>query len=726
MQQILSSSDFTDIYTHEEKDKRFFCYRSGTFVYEEYFFGGRLVAGGFNGAGYPQNVLEELPTHLAAGEHADACAFSLEADGTTLEFDFSFVSFEKKMEERGNASVLHGILTLKSKLLPLTVQVHTVLDGTPMMERWLEVTDHGSSPLGISDLAVFSGGVAEGTNQCDPYFDPQEAKDWFSLGTMQSSMWGCEGLFEWQALPEGALCVSGKYGRDRHRHPAFFLRDNRAGSLYFGQLAYAGGYEFRFDKNTEPNKNGCNSRLSWRFSVTGPRPLLILAPNESFSTPTMHIGMLIGDLDDAVNAMHRHLRQSVFTLPVALGKKGLVEAGIGPEHAYNMETICQFTDSAAELGAEAMILDAGWYCPPGTACKEWGPRTGDWFPDHDLFPDDFRKVRDYIHSKGLLFGLWMEAERIGKASRTFAEHPEYIAPSYITGQTREFVDLTNEDALAFVESEIARVIEEYQVDLFRLDHNTHAASWFTKTLQNGRPACGLTRQVQAVEKLFRRLRQRFPNVVFENCAAGGGRTDIGMVQNFAHTWVSDWNTAPRSIAITNGMTMVLPPEYVDRLVSGMFCHTSGSLDLQVRHTIFGRPTTNNYNPVGSLPNPTQTAFVKHTIDIYKDFIRPYAGKDLIYHHTPEISGARPKGVCILERAAIDQTRSVIGIFHLSGVGAKETRVFPRGIDPGKDYRITFDNSGKTAQVSGYMLKDQGIRVAMDGALQSELLLLEML
>lgn len=726
MQQMLSSGYFMDIYTHEEKNKKVFCYRSGTFVYEESFVGGRLIAGGFNGAGYPQNVLEELPTRLTAGEYADACAFSLEADGTTLEFDLSFVSFEKKTETRGNTAVLHGILTLESDLLPLTVRVHTVLDGTPLMERWLEMTDHGDAPLGIGSLAVFAGGAVEGTNRWDPYFDAQEAENWFSLGTMQSSMWGCEGLFRWQNLPEGALCVCGKYGRDRHRHPAFFLRDNRSGSLFFGQLAYAGGYEFRFDKNTEPNKNGCNSRLSWRFSVTGPHPLQVLAPKESFSGPAIHIGMLIGDLDDAVNAMHRHLRQSVFTLPDARGKKGLVEAGIGPEHAFNMETIRQFTDSASKLGAEAMILDAGWYCPPGTAGKEWGARTGDWIADPALFPDGFREVRDYIHSKGLLFGLWMEAERIGTASRAFAAHPDFFAPSYITGQKSEFIDLTNEKALAFAEAEIARVIEEYQVDLFRLDHNTHAAAWFTKTLQHGRPACGLMRQVQAVEELFRRLRHRFPDVIFENCAAGGGRTDIGMVQNFAHTWVSDWNVAPRSVAITNGMTMVLPPEYVDRLVSGMYCHTNGSLDLQVRHTIFGRPTTNNYNPAGSLPNPIQTAFVRHTLDIYKSFIRPYAGKDLIFHHTPEVAGTQPKGVCILERAAMDRTRSVIGLFHLSGVGAEETRVFPRGIDPGRDYRITFDNSGKTAHVSGYTLQNEGIRVAMDGALQSELLLLEML
>lgn len=726
MQHMLTHDGFTDIYVHEEGEKRIFCYRSGTFVYEECFSGGRLLSGGFNGAGYPLNILEDMPTRLAAGEHADATAFCLEADGTTLEFDLSFVSFEKETEKRGNAEVLHGILTLESRLLPLTVKVHTVLDGTPLMERRLEIINRTNAPVGISHIAVFAGGTEDGTDRWNTYFDAADAENWYSLGSMQSSMWGCEGLFRWQDLPEGALCVCGKYGRDRHRHPAFFLRNNLSGSLFFGQFAYAGGYEFRFDRNTEPNRNGCNSRLSWRFSVTGPAPLLVIAPEEGFLSPAMHLGMVIGDLDDAVNAMHRHLRRSVFTLPDAKGVKGWLEAGMGPERTMDMEAIRHFADTAAALGAETLIIDAGWYCPPGTAAKEWGKRTGDWFADPEFFPGGIKEARDYIHSKGLLFGLWMEAERIGVASRAAAEHPDFFAPSYITGQKSEFLDLTNEKALAFVEAEITRVIKEYQVDLFRLDHNTHAAAWFTKTVQNGKPACGLTRQVQAVEELYRRLRLRFPDVVFENCAAGGGRTDIGMVQNFTHTWVSDWNVAPRSVAVTNGMTMVLPPEYVDRLASGMFCHARGALDLQVRHTLFGRPTTNDYNPVGSEPNPVQMAFVKHTFDIYKNFIRPFAGKDLIFHHTPEVAGVLPRGVCVLERAAEDMTRAVIGIFHLTGAGAQETRVFPRGTDPEKTYRVTFDNSGKTAHVSGYTLQNEGIRVAMDGALQSELLLLEAL
>lgn len=62
------------------------------------------------------------------------------------------------------------------------------------------------------------------------------------------------------------------------------------------------------------------------------------------------------------------------------------------------------------------------------------------------------------------------------------------------------------------------------------------------------------RHVQGYLGMYSRLRKRFPNVIFENCAGGGGRCDAGMIANFNHTWVSDNQVAPRSLLITNGMT----------------------------------------------------------------------------------------------------------------------------------------------------------------------------
>ena len=43
--------------------------------------------------------------------------------------------------------------------------------------------------------------------------------------------------------------------------------------------------------------------------------------------------------------------------------------------------------------------------------------------------------------------------------------------------------------------------------------------------------------------LCKRLRARFPEVIFEDCSGGGGRADLGMLQRMDQIWPSD-NTNP--------------------------------------------------------------------------------------------------------------------------------------------------------------------------------------
>jgi alpha-galactosidase len=271
------------------------------------------------------------------------------------------------------------------------------------------------------------------------------------------------------------------------------------------------------------------------------------------------------------------------------------------------------------------------------------------------------------------------------------------------------------EACAFAESVVERMINEYKIDVFRLDRN--AEIHFTNRYGE-REKC---RYFENLYAMFRRLREKYPSVIFENCASGGGRTDLGMVANFTHTWVSDHQIAPRAMQITNGMTMVLPPERVDRLASGMSSHTTASLDLVVRHTLFGRPTTNDYNAVGTEANPNQLAFVRHCYDIYKEIIRPFAPTGRIYHHTPELYDYETKGTMILERAARDRSAGVIGIFRLVGTNGDETTVRPRGIDLGATYAVTFDNTGAVVTLSGFEMQ-RGLSVRIGQNLSSELII----
>lgn len=731
MQRDLMNAGFRDIYVHEENGNTVYCFRTGMTVYEEVFDGSMYTAAGWNTAGYTLNVLDDFPTRLSKRSFREPQAFDVEADGVSLAWDWDCAGFEQHEEtaQTTGAPLTHGILTLKSRLRPLRVRVHTVLDGTPVFTRWIELENTGERAMNISGLAPMSGGIME-IPQWRGYMAAPDCNKLFSLGYMECSAWGHEGAFLWHALPDAELCVNGKYKNGCYRHPFFMLRSEPLGSMMIAQMGWSGGYRFSFLQESETD-TAC---LSFRADLEYQKPLLVLDPGERFDSPRMHVGMLQGGLDDAVNGMHAHLRKSEFTLPEARGVYGWAEGGMGPERLMDVKATKHFADTMAAIGAETLIIDAGWYCPLGTECTQWHPRAGDWFPDPERYPEGIQEIRDYIHSKGLLFGLWLDLERLGCDSRAAKAHPEWISKCWVNGTENSQLNLAIPEACAWAESELARVITEYGIDLFRLDYNLGTDHLLNRIDRGSGPESTYLRYCRNARGMYERLRRRFPDVVFENCAGGGGRTDVGFIRQFAHTWVSDWNVPPRSLAIANGMTMALPPERVDRLFSGMNSHTRGSLDFQVRTALFARPTSNDYNAVGSEPDPDQLAFVKHSLDIYKTVVRPYIPDSRIYHHTPEMtriaegtggSSEQPNGTGILERTSGDGRHGILGVFKLANSWGRDTvTVFPRGIDAALTYRLRFDNSGAEIRVTGYEMQNAGVRVRIDGAITSELLVYE--
>ena len=685
-------------------------YRSGMDVYEESLAGGSFVGRGWNASG----AVSFYDGRIDPAGHPTPQAFWLEIDGQALTHDWQWVGVETTTDDAGS----HTAITLRHGVRPVTVKVHTRLDGTAIFTRWLEVSNTGSAAAALAAVACWSGVLLQMARW--RLFLGDTGQPLYSLGYFRNAHWGNEGDFGWHDLPLAAYRVEGRYHRDRHRHPFFVLRNNATGEHFVAQFAWSGGYTFEFDLDADAGSGDQAARLYFRVGPDAPAPQRVIAPGETVATPEVHLGPIFGDLDAAVQAMHDHLRRSVFP-PQARGRGGWVESGIGPEIEITAAEVVHAIEAAADFGAELFFIDATWYAPPR---GNWFSTVGDWEVNRDRFPDGLAPFRDLAHAKGMLWGLWMDAERIGQESRMATEHPDWLAAAY-DGQRRlgGLIDLTNPEVAQWMERQIARVIEENELDFFRLDYNTHPGAGL-RTLRDGYVENGYWRYYEALYAIYDRLRARFPEVVFENCAGGGGRTDIGMVRRFSHTWVTDWQIAPRSFAITNGMTMALPPEVVDRLIGGQSAYTKASFDFQCRLLLFARPTIGFPKPMGAPWNPHLLAGLRHLVELYKGFVRPMMNTGRIYHHTPEVPGPEPQGWGVLELASRDRTRAICGLFQLSAPTTTEYLLRPRGLDAGRRYRVTFDNTGQTCEMEGATLIHQGLTLRLPGALTSELLLFE--
>lgn len=703
-------SGYCGVY-YKEGEEPSFCYRTGLTVYEEVFKGGALCAAGWNTAGYPLDVLSHIPSRVKTEDLANPNSFHLELDGEYADRGLKFVSFTQN-EEGGS---VHAVVTLLCERKKARIKVHTLLDGTPILTRWLTVENLSEASLAVSELGVISGGIER---IHIPFCGKALPDEIYSVGYMDADNHMHEGDFSFHLLHPDVFSFGGGFSRRRYRYPMFMLRNEVAGRILYGQLGWSGGWRFDFDYNAHPRKD--RALLSFGMFVDTYKPICLMRPGETITTPKAHIGMMAGDVDEAVQAMHAHQRRSVlppsnFNIPV--------EAGIGPEHDMTVETTKASMDQMAYAGAEAYIVDAGWYCPPGLEV-DWQKRVGYWHADPDRYPNGLKELRDYCHLKGMKFGIWMEPGRAA-ASLLQPAHPEWF-PTYIDGSTTQiFPDFTNPEVVAWTEEEIARVITEYGVEIIKFDYNidnsTGSRLKYHVKEEDGRVECRAFRHMQAVADMYGRLRARFPDVIFENCASGGGRCDLDFIANFDHTWVSDNQMAPRSLYITNGMTLALPPERVDRMAAGMSGHKDASLDFHMRNIMLGHMSINIFSPRLAEMNPDALDFVKHSVSLYKAFIRPMLPESLYFHHTPTMADIEAAGFATLELATPDRSQAAIAVFSAPN-GGGETFVRPRGLDMGKTYRVWLDNSRTQCVMTGAALINEGVRVRIDHALASELLL----
>lgn len=635
-------------------------YTSGLTIYDEALVDGHWIGRYWSATGRVKPEIQ-LARDLPELKPDRLDAFRIVLDDSDLAGGWTWVGAEE-VSGGGLAPISpqspgrHYVVELAHEVRPIGVTVHTWLDGTPFLVRWLEITNHGDASAALSALSCWSGLVWRIRNY--PMYVPPESGNVFHLGYYTSSVWGYEGDFAWENLPPGEKRVEGRMGRSGWGRPCAIASNEGQGEWFMAELAWSGNWEidlrchqdlrFRADQRFGGLPD---ARLSLSIGpATVDSALRVIAPDETVALPPVHLGHMHGDLDTLVQAAHTHVRTSV--LPVQAPERArLVQSNPNIYLVCEMteESLKQQIDIAADVGVELFYVDAGWY---GREPNVWPDNVGDWTPGPWL-PHGLEPVRAYAREKGLLFGLWMEPESIGAHSRLREVHPDWVLTrdGNPVGSRDQRVgralDLSKSEVAAWVEAEIVRIIERYELDLFRLDYNTVVYEGGNRVV-DGIVENTIWRHYEALYSMFDRLNQRFPNVIFENCAGGGGRTDLGMMARFHTTWISDWALAPRSVQILNGMTLTLPPEVCNRVYGPVGLEFSrGDLDFQVRLPLFGHPLYKASAPTLSELNPLTRGRIIHHIRLYKEFIRPLLATARVFHHTPILPMTEYNPWCVL-------------------------------------------------------------------------------
>lgn len=724
-------------------------YISGSTVFDEMFAGGRLLSRYWNPNGqvWPEMHYPQLTggyANLRWGADQPADTFQLSINGCSLAGGYTWESASiepdpsayraRHHDPAGNTlPVTHGVLRLLHKDAGIEVKVHTRLDGSPFIIRWLEITNLNPKAVGISAVAPFSGMLW--SHRYEEHLPPG-AESPFEVAYNHMFEALREGDFWFEPLADGRKKVNGdKKGRSGWGRPAFWARNRCNGQTFVCELAWGGNYEFELDcrlKDTAWDWNRLqpgmrNGELYFRMGLSGYDDVLrVLDAGEKLVTPAVHLALFHSDFDRIVQASHDHVRHVVMPAPVP-GRYVEIEAN---HRGYlcdreNVPDILKDIDVAASLGVEMYVIDAGWY---GNEPNVWWNNTGDWRDGIWMSKDGgLRAVAEHAHQRGLKFGLWVEIEAAGEFSTLKKEHPEWLLQrdgKPIAGGRA--LDLTQPVVAAWVEIEIIRLIQTYQLDMYRLDHN-HLLQPSGNRVYQGFTEDLTWRYYENLYAAFEHVRAKFPEVVFQNCAGGGGRLDWGTLARFNNTELSDWMRMPRGLRILNGVTVSLPPEILLRTFGTEVGEhvLDGDVDAQLRLCLC-RIIFRGIAPSLEELTPFLRERIEHYLEIYKGVIRPVMMDGRVYHHTPCLPHAQAAPWCVLEYAMPDRSMAVAGIFRTSSIAeGADPDVYtfkPRGLDPERQYRVILDNQGLEYQASGKELINAGLQVRLEAALTSELIL----
>jgi alpha-galactosidase len=285
------------------------------------------------------------------------------------------------------------------------------------------------------------------------------------------------------------------------------------------------------------------------------------------------------------------------------------------------------------------------------------------------------------------------------------------------------LNLADPKVAKHMEDSIMHVVKDFKVDFYKLDYNIETYEG-GQNLKDGYLEHQSWRHFDVLYRVHERILKEFPDVVLENCSSGGGRNDLGMLSRFHYACESDMSTHPLGLRAINALSLFLPPEAICYYHNHVYyAHQTTDLDTHLRITLFVTPVFVGF---GAQDADRTTEYFKKTkryIELSKTFCRPImANQPVVYHHTPDIGLLNPADWCVLEYAAQDRSRSYAGVFKLNTTGPNEYVFRPKGIDPSRDYNVTLDNSKSKVRVSGWELANTGVRVRLDGALTSELLL----
>ncbi|HFI0150385.1 TPA: alpha-galactosidase [Streptococcus suis] len=382
---------------------------------------------------------------------------------------------------------------------------------------------------------------------------------------------------EWTKTPitSGTYSIGSIRGASSHsRTPFLALADPTAtedsGDVYSAQLVYSGNFT-AFVETT------ALETIRWGMGINDTSFSWNLAAGNSFQTPEVLLSFtdkgFTGMTQDSHGFIKKHLIRSRF---VNQERPILINNWEGTYFDFTEEKILSMASLASQAGIELFVLDDGWF---GKRNNDESS-LGDWVVNRDKLPNGLAGLADSIQALGMKFGLWFEPEMISIDSDLYRQHPDWAI--HIDGRepiySREqlVLDLSKPEVCDYIIQAVSDVLQSAKIGYVKWDMNRNITS-MSQELANAESYEFHHRYMLGLYRVLETLTSRFPDILFESCAGGGGRNDLGLLYYMPQAWASDNTDAIGRLSIQEGTTLLYPTSSMGAHVSAVPNHQVGRI-----------------------------------------------------------------------------------------------------------------------------------------------------
>ena len=619
--------------------------------------------------------------------------------------ELQVTGYERREHER---AVMH-VFTLADKLQPVTVRVcYKAYRAVDVIETWTEIS-HAEKKNIL--LKRFDSG----------HLTLRRGDAWL---THLHGDWASEADVTQEPLTRGLQIIRNSDGaRNAHLDAPEVMISldgkprEHSGRTVGAALCWSGNFEIRINTTTK-HEHHLYAGIDPQASE------YVLESGRVFETPHLALSYSTEGMGGVSRNFHRWARTEGMSHRGMQTGDILLNSWEGLYFDINEERMIQMMDDIARFGGELFVMDDGWFGDKYQRNDD-SSTLGDWVVDRKKLPGGLKTLTEAARQRGIRFGIWIEPEAVNTKSELFEKHPEWALQTkgrelkLGRGGTQLVLDMTNPKVQDFAFKIVDDLLTSYpEIAYLKWDANASIQNVGSLWLPMNRQTNLYVDYHMGLLKVLQRIREKYPDVVIQDCASGGGRANYGLLPYFDEFWTSDNTDALQRVYIQWGTSLFFP-------ANTMACHInhcpywntggrvtpikfrcdvamSGRLGIELQPKDMTdeerQQCTTCFTDYKALRQTVQTG------DLYR-LISPYDRK----------------GVASLMYVNEDRTQSVLFVYKVDNYyGQTLPRVRLAGLNPDKTYTITEKNvrvwkdpcalSGK--QFSGRFLMEVGIEVPL--------------